>query len=471
MKKNKLNLKKYAKQFLSFAESKPLLTFSVLLGCLVLMIGLGNMLRRPKAETQTAENKKIVKIYKVGSVPKLSISAQIEKSGVVQITAQTSGVVSRINVAEGSKLLPGTPLVALTNSYSGGNAMSLSRQLAEKQNDYNVAVYPMQKDLISKQKDLANQNEANFEKLRDIASQSVSDTQNLIGLNNSIISTLNTNIENLSVDPVGNATLILTSKQLASQFQSANNQLNSALRSTNYQVDTSNPATKLAEGQRDITLKQLDIQEKSLDLSKDVSELQLKLAKVNESLMYPAAPFAGTVERVLVKVGQSVTPGTPLMVISGSKNVHLNAVIYLSKDLAERVSKIEPTVFHVGEKAVSALPSYVSVEAVNGNLYAAIYHLSETEYRGATDKGYVVADLPVGYPDTSVAVPYLPLDTIYQTQDEAYVFVNVDGKVQSKKVEVGNVFGNFVAIKSGLKEGDQIIEDRTVIDGQLVESK
>lgn len=471
MKKPKLKTEKIVNTIRKQVETRPLLTLFVLLGSLVLMITTGNIFRQPKSTAQTKQAKKSVSIYKVGSVPKLSSQAQIEKTGVIQITAQTSGVVSRINVTEGSKLSRGTSLISLSNSYSGGNAMTLSRQMAQKQNEYTEAIYPAQKDLIAKQREIINQNQTNFEKLRDITGQSVSDTENLIELNNDIISTLDTNIQNLSVDPIANATLILTSKQLKSQFKSANNQLNSSLRASNYQTDTNNPPTKLAENQKNLALAQLDIQEKSLDLSKDISALQLKLAQVNESMMYPSAPFSGTVERVLVRVGQSVTPGTPLVVLSGNKNTHVNAIVYLPKDIADSVSRIDQATFHIGEKTVSAVPAYISKEATTGNLYTAVYHLPEAEYVDVTDKEYITADLPIGYPDTNTVVPYLPLDVVYQTQDEAYVYVSENGVAKSKEIKLGSVMGNFIEVRDGLQAGDQIIQDRTVIDGQLVENK
>lgn len=467
----KKTVRVYRSKILKFIEAKPLISICVLILILVAMIVVGNVLRRPKSTTTVKQPSKMVSIYKVGSVPKLSFQAQIEKSGVVQITAQTGGIVSYINVSEGSKVGRGSQLLSLANNYTGGNAMSLSRELAQKQNEYTESIYPIQKDLINKQRDVVNLNQTNFEKVREITNQSVSDTQNLINLNNEIISTLDTNIQNLSVDPVGNATLILTSKQLTSQFKSANNQLNSALRSASYQADSGSPPSALSADQKSIALSQLDIQDKSLDLGRDVSALQLKLARINESLMYPASPFAGTVEKVFVRPGQAVSPGTPLVTISGGSNTELSATVYLSKEMSMSVSKIDPATFHINGKEVTALPMYISKEAVSGNLYAAIYHLPVTEYVNVTDKSYITADLPMGYPDTNSAVPYLPLDTIYQTQEESYVFVNENGVTATKKVELGDVIGNYVQIKSGLKNGDMIIEDRNIVGGQAVEIK
>jgi multidrug resistance efflux pump len=471
MRKFKKIIHRHYKNALTFSESKPLFAFSILLGLLVLLIVAGNVLRQPRSSLRNSNPPQPVSEYKIGSVPKISFQGQIEKSGVIQIIAQTSGIVSQINVSDGTQVYRGMPLVALTNSYSGGNAMTYSRQLAEKQNQLTENLYPIQKDIVAKQREVANQNQTNFEQLRNITNQSVSDTQNLINLNNDIISALNTNIQNLSVDPIGNATLILTSKQYLSQYQSANNQLNAALRSSGYQADTNNPPSKLADLQKTLTLEQLDIQDKSLDLGRDISELQLKLARVNESLMYPSSPFSGTVERVLVRVGQSVSPGTPLLILSGDKNLHVNAVVYLSKEQADSVSRIEPATFHIGNQTVTALPTYISKEATTGNLYSAVYSLPVTQYTGLTDKSYIMADLPIGYPDSNSIVPFVPLDALYQTQDKAYVFVSENGVAHSKEITISNVLGNFVQVDSGLKSGDVVIQDRTVVDGQAVQSK
>lgn len=451
-------------------KQHPTRTFFGLLALLIAMIAIGNKLRQPKTEAKAKPTIKAVSTYKAGTVPRANFSAYIEKSGVVQIVSTTGGIVYQVNVTDGQAVNKGTLLVSLANNYYGGNALSLNRQLAEKSNQLTEQTYDTQKDLVNRQREIANQNASNFEKLRDITNQSIADTQNSINLNNEVISTLNTNIQNLSADPAGNASLILSSKQLLSQFQSANNQLNAALRSAQYQADTNNPPSHLADEQKNLAMKQLDIQDKSLDINREISRLQLAIARVNEATMYPAAPQNGIVEQVLVRPGQMVGAGTPLLVFSGSSNKTLKATVYLPKEIAKNLSKTEATNFYIGNKTVAAMPTYVSQEATNGNLYAAVYLLPAENYADTTDKSYVQASLPIGYPDTSMAAAFVPLDAIYQTQDSAWIYVDENNIARAKEVKLGDVFGSFVQVESGLEKGGEVILDRNVSDGDQVAS-
>jgi multidrug resistance efflux pump len=460
--------KNYLKKFESILERRPLRSFLIALGILLTLIVVGNKLRKPKEVQVAQKNTKEVSVYSIAEAPKIKTTAEVEKSGVVRITSAMSSIVYKINVKDGQKVKKGTPLITLNSNYSGGNVLTLGRQLAEKQNQIVESTYTDQKDLLARQREIANQSQTNFEKMRDIANASIDDTKNIINLNSNIISTLNTNIQNLSADPINNAQLILATQQMLSQFQSANNQLNSALRSAQYQSDTNNPPSKLSDEQKNITLKQLDNQDKTLDLNRELSSLQLKIARVNESQMYPMAPSDGIVEQVLVREGQQVNPGTPILVFSSTTKNTLKIVAYLPKNIAEKVSKLENSTLVIGSKSVETLPVYVSSEAVNGNLYAVIFMLPVDNYKEVGDKEYIEAQIPIGYPDTAAAAIYVPLDSVYQTQDEAFVFILDGSKAKAAKVRLGEVFGSFVRVNEGLTSGDKVISDRNILDGDDV---
>lgn len=455
----------------SVVERRPLASFFTLLALMFLLIIAGNFLRRPAAEPVVKAEPKNIGVYTIGRAPRMTFQGQVEKSASIQIVAQTGGIVQNIYFAEGDTVYQGQWLVSLSSNYQGGNAMTLSRELAQKQNEMVEANYPASKDLIGKQRDVANRSYENTQEMLDITKQSVDSTQDIVNLNSTIIQTLNDTIAALSSNPdtaTGSASTILASKQMVSQFLSANLQLNNSLRQARYQTDPDNPPSELAILQRDITLRQLDVQEKSLDLNREISQLQLQLAKVNEALMFPAAPFAATVEKVYVRPGQSVNPGTPLVSLAGTSNRSVKVTVYLSRELAGSVSTLEDSVITVGTKQIKLQPSYVTHEAVQGNLYGVIFTLPDDSYDLSTDKGYVLVEIPVGHADTSAAVPYIPLDAVYRTQSEAYVFIVKDGKAVSKKITLGDVLGRLVTVTDGIGGGDRIILDRNVTAGDAV---
>jgi biotin carboxyl carrier protein len=252
------------------------------------------------------------------------------------------------------------------------------------------------------------------------------------------------------------------------------NAARAALRNNEYQSDESKQPAQLSTLARDLALTQLDLQLKTLDLNKDISHLNLRVSQVNEGLMFPVSPFAGTIERIFVKVGQNVTPGTPLAEFRGDVNT-ASAVILASADVAANISRFEPTTLMLRNTAVPLVLRSVSKEPTDGNLHSLIFTIPDEFAADVTNNSYVTADVPIGVSMSKAADPFLPLDAIYQTQDSAYVLVAEaqDGKLvaRSHQVKLGQVFGAYVDVLEGIQSGDQVIVNRNVIDGDIVRSK
>ena len=60
----------------------------------------------------------------------MTVTGEIEKSGVVTVVALTPGIVSKINFREGASVSKGTVLMNLATNYQGGNASRAQRQIA-----------------------------------------------------------------------------------------------------------------------------------------------------------------------------------------------------------------------------------------------------------------------------------------------------------------------------------------------------
>jgi hypothetical protein len=231
-------------------------------------------------------------------------------------------------------------------------------------------------------------------------------------------------------------------------------------------VNPTGPAIDLEKIGRDVALAQLDLQEKALKFGLEVSGIQFRLAQVQESTMYPSSPFASVVQKIHVKVGDSINPGTLLATLAGDAgDVVIDAKV--PKEIAEKVSKIEKASINIDGKKIDLMPSYVSTEATDGQLYSVLFTLP-TEYQKLfTDSSFVSVSLPIGE-SIGTTIPFVPVDSVFQTQDEAFVFVVDGGKAQSRKVKLGPVTGSYVTIEQGLTSRDQVILNRTVIDGDSV---
>lgn len=454
------------RQVVTFIKQRPLTSFFISLGLLLALIILGSLVFRPKLrETKKEPVVKEVQVYSFGSTPTSTFQAQIEKKGVIKIQSQIGAVVQSINVREGMQVNKGANLITLSTNYQGSNAPAVQTSIASKQLELATETLNAQKEIIAKQRDVANQTLTNAEKQRDIANRSVEETQSLIDLNQQMLDAINKNLSDLQ-SANASSSAILAIQQSKAQLLSGLNQARSSFRNLQLQTDINSPPAKLAELQRDITLKQLDLQEKTLQINKDIAALQVSLATINEALLHPTAPFTGTIERIYIRPGQLVNPGTPLLLLA-NYNHEINAVAKVPANVSSSVSaSIPSTLRFENSQTVKSVPYFISNEASDGQLYAIIYKIPSEFSDQVTDNEYILVDIPLGL----LGEAFIPLDAVYQTQNEAFVYIAKEGKAVTKKVVLGTVQGQFVTVSSGLSVSDQVILNRNVIEGDTVKT-
>jgi hypothetical protein len=328
--------------------------------------------------------------------------------------------------------------------------------------------------MIKKRREIAEKSDSQADQLRDIASQSINDTKSQISLNEQILSSLDSQIielEKTNVDGENDA-LILQAKQGKSGVLSGLNALRSALRSTEYQTSGEEEPANLSDLGREVTLKQLEIEEKALSLSREIARLNLKIAQISESLYYPASPESAVVEKVFVSFGQSVNPGTPLVTLNMDKNVS-NVRVLVSSDLAEQISRIEKSTVYIQGQPVELQPRYISSEPTDGSLHSVIFTIPKEYGEQITDGSSIKIEMPIGQAKSTISVPYVPIDAVFQTQSTAVIYVASASAEQGyvahgKEVTLGSVFGSFVQITKGILPDDQVILNRGILSGDPV---
>ncbi|HEV2339709.1 MAG TPA: HlyD family efflux transporter periplasmic adaptor subunit [Patescibacteria group bacterium] len=449
-----------------FINRKPLFSFFIGLLFLLLVIIVGNLLTQPQQQKTPAPSPKVVTTYNVGQTPKASYEAKIAKAGVVKIVALTSGVVQAIFRNEGDTVGRGGQLFLISTNYQGGNASAIQAQIADAQYKNVLDTFDKQNDAIQKQRDIANATHDNFSDMQSIATQSANQTNALINTNQTVLDQLNSQLIADQSSAAPQATILQEEEQI-NQLQGAQNQLKQTLLNLQEQTDSGKAPGRLADAQQNLTLDQLDVQEKTLELNKEVSKLQADVADITAAAMYPASPFAGIVQRIYVHIGQQISPGTPLAEVS-STNQHATAIVSVPKDIAQKISKLDASTLFIDNNSYSLRPTFVSTEATDGSLYVLTYSLPDNSIPSVTDGEYIKVDVPIGATDTSSAVPFIPIDAIYQTQNTNYVLVVVDKKATAREVSLGNVFGSYVEINHGLHAGDQVILERNVVTGDSV---
>lgn len=445
------------------------MSFFAALGLLLIVIAAASFLGKPPVEETKTVPEKAVTVYSIGSSARTLAQGKVEKTGVLTLNAQVPGVVSRVKVTEGQAIRQGAPLLNLASNYNGGSLPAQQLALANKQFKFQAETRDMQKSLIDKQRQAAEANAQNAEELRKISEQSVSSLNEQISLNGDILSSIDANITNLEETNSGgvNDDLIEASKQLKSQFLAAQSQLEQAKRSTEYTVNEANPPTQLTNLSKDIALKQLELQEKSLDLNYELARVNQAIAAISASLMNPTAPFSGTVERVHIREGQGVTPGMPLVSLSGQTE-GAKIVVGLPASMAKRVSELEPAMITMDNQEYPLELMHVTSETLEDQLARVILNVPEEVLPALRNNAFVTVSLPLGYPEAAGALPIIPIDTVHQTQQGAYVFLIEDGLVVSREIKLGQVLGDRVEVLEGLATGDVIIVNRSVTAGEKV---
>ncbi len=454
-----------------YIQKNPFTSFFAVLGLFLVLMVLGNLLFSPKvAPSSNLSTPKQVKIYKLGSAPRVSYEGKVEKSGVIKIVAQMPGIVGNISVWEGQEITKGTNILSLTTNYQGGNVLSLSRQISQTQYNNTKDTFNTQKEIIGKQREAADKNRENADKMREIANQSAIDTRALADLSKTIVDSLLSQIKIDEANNVGgvNDAIILQKKQQLSQYQSAMVGANASLRNLELQASSDQPPASLANLSHEIAVKQLDLQEKMLNMNLEITRLQYNIALVNEANMFPSTPFAGKVDKIFVHSGESVNPGTVLASISGSEQ-HVEIVVNVPENIAKNISTFEPSILYIQDEEINMMPTVISKDATNGVLYSVIYQLDDQYSSKLTNLSFVKVKIAIGVSDTSNIDPFIPLDSVVQTQEEAYVYVVDDKNIaRVKKITLGQIQGRYVEVLSGLPENAQVILDRNVIEGDKV---
>lgn len=454
-------------RLLSFTSNRLLLVSGVLLAVIVVFSLLSFVF--PSEEPAVADDQQepaaLVRTYDIGETPRVEYLAQVANKGVITIVAQTNGVVQQLPVGVGDSVYRGQNVTNLSTSYGGGNALVLQRQLAQKQFEFARDTYQTELEITADRRRIAEESFENADTLREISEKTKSDTEDLIDLNDTILDTIEEQI-----DAASTSAELQAARQLKSQLLSANVQLKNSQRTLDFTSDEDNAPAQLQELNKSVALKQLAIAEQSLQLNKEVSELNYKLARVNESLSFPSAPFAGVVQRVHVRPGQSVSPGTPLVTIDCDAAA-LEATALVPAEVAAQITALEPARIQLRDTTIELYPTFISTEATHGQQFSVVFSLPESLDASVTDKEFVTISLPVGTADTSAAIPLVPLEAVHQTEQQASVFVLEDDRAISQVVDLGRVYGGYVVIESGITPGQRIILDRFVVADQLVRTE
>ena len=219
-------------------------------------------------------------------------------------------------------------------------------------------------------------------------------------------------------------------------------------------------ATTLFEKQKNRREQNIGSEVEFLQAKTQKESLQNQLSTLNEQYRdYTIrANISGTVDRVMLKEGESVTADTPVFQVANSEALKVKATIseaYISTiDRSDSVTISFPSLnvsfkskLDVVSKVINSSNRTFAVEVNIGNADGKIHP-------------NMIAKLTINdYSESEQIV--VPINAVQKANDENYVFLakQINSTTQAIKttVKTGSSYGNQIIITEGLKFGDQLI--------------
>jgi RND family efflux transporter MFP subunit len=180
----------------------------------------------------------------------------------------------------------------------------------------------------------------------------------------------------------------------------------------------------------------------------------LESAKEGVAYTEIRAPYAGVVTKRLVQVGETVSPGTPLM--SGLSLQYLRVTVDIPQSIVEQVRRIKKGAVYVEGRRIEATKVTFFPEAASpSSTFRARLELPEN----ATDL-YPGMFVKVGFVIGEADRILVPARSLVERSEVTAVYVlDVSGRPSMRQVRVGDRFGDRVEILSGLARGERIALD------------
>jgi RND family efflux transporter MFP subunit len=174
------------------------------------------------------------------------------------------------------------------------------------------------------------------------------------------------------------------------------------------------------------------------------------------------APYAGVVTQRHVEVGESVSPGTPL--VSGLSLQFLRVTVDVPQSIVERVRQIRKAAVYVNEQRIDASKLTIfPVAAATSNTFRARLELPENAadlYPGMFVKvGFVIGEVE------RVLIPSASL--IERSEVKGVYVVGDDNRTSLRQVRTGHRFGDRIEILAGLAAGERVAIDPNVAIARL----
>ena len=223
--------------------------------------------------------------------------------------------------------------------------------------------------------------------------------------------------------------------------------------------------------QQSLWNQQIDTEIQYLTAKNNYNALQRSLGTLNQQrAMYRiVAPFGGTVDEVLPKLGEAVAPGVPVVRLLSGRGGKIVADVsenYGSSLKAGDVALVKlpdlgneefSTTVRTVSRGISAVSRTFTVELKVPAKYAG--QLRPNQVAQVRIRNYRTQNVPV-----------LPVDAVQKDETNSFVYLVQDGKAVKRIIKTGKTYNGKVEISEGLKADDKVITAgyQNLNEGQVV---
>jgi membrane fusion protein (multidrug efflux system) len=234
-------------------------------------------------------------------------------------------------------------------------------------------------------------------------------------------------------------------------------------------------AKTVYEKQKGLWDQQIGTEIQYLQAKNNYQALQRNLATLNQQrAMYSVvAPFSGTVDEVLPKLGEITAPGAPVVRLTSGAGSKILADV--SEAYGNSIKAGDNAVVTIPDLGGEELPATVRVvsRSINATSRTFTVELRLKNAKAVNLRPNMVATVRIqNYAAASATV--IPVDLVQHDEENSYVYVVAQeaGKAVAKKriIKTGNTYNGKVEVTSGLTAEDKIISGgyQNLNEGQKV---